>query len=500
MPNITIREEDLTNPQAQAIDENVVYIPGSAITGPLDRPTLITSLKEFHRVFGDEAYKYAENASDNYDNNVVKDQPELSYIYAEEVLNAGLPILYERIGSGVKATIIQGNLTATALYEGKYSDDIGFRVNSTGLLEIFYGTQVVERFNVSDDPTKDNYICNIESAYLTFTASGTITFPIAGSEDAPIKLTGGSYSFNLATMEIRLKNLDKLLDKYDYNNLSFITSGGYSILKDTTHSLVEDVLKIAANRGDAIALINASKNLSANETRAMLISLGLNDKKTELTQESYSKYGACFVANYGKYRTTNYNKYKIQELPNSLGYLEAFGNSIKSNAVWIPVGNTTRGLITNLVSVDESKKITGAIMNSIIKEDELSINPIMNIKPYGYCVYGNRTLYFNDLGLADSCYLNIRVLVNTVKKAIFRAAQRFTYDINDDILWLRFKAAVEPLLDKMKTGSGIRAYKSEKLESDKKGLLKCKFSISPIEGVEDFDVTVSLTDSLVEVE
>ena len=42
MPNITIREEDLTNPQAQAIDENVVYIPGSAITGPLDktrRPT-----------------------------------------------------------------------------------------------------------------------------------------------------------------------------------------------------------------------------------------------------------------------------------------------------------------------------------------------------------------------------------------------------------------------------------------------------------------------------
>jgi hypothetical protein len=48
----------------------------------------------------------------------------------------------------------------------------------------------------------------------------------------------------------------------------------------------------------------------------------------------------------------------------------------------------------------------------------------------------------------------------------------------------------------MKANQGIRDYAIEKVPTNLKGVLAAKVRIVPIEAVEDFEITVSLEDSL----
>jgi hypothetical protein len=48
----------------------------------------------------------------------------------------------------------------------------------------------------------------------------------------------------------------------------------------------------------------------------------------------------------------------------------------------------------------------------------------------------------------------------------------------------------------MKADQGIKGYKITKVAVNKKALLTAKIRIVPIEAVEDFDISISLEDSL----
>jgi hypothetical protein len=92
-------------------------------------------------------------------------------------------------------------------------------------------------------------------------------------------------------------------------------------------------------------------------------------------------------------------------------------------------------------------------------------------------------------------FLNIRQLCTTIKKQLYVACRRFTFDPNSDTLWFNFVNAITPTLDLMKADQGIKDYKVLKVFTDKKATLKAKIRIIPIEAVEDFDIEVSLEDS-----
>jgi hypothetical protein len=91
-------------------------------------------------------------------------------------------------------------------------------------------------------------------------------------------------------------------------------------------------------------------------------------------------------------------------------------------------------------------------------------------------------------------FLNIRQLCTTLKKQIYVACRKFTFDPNSDVLWVNFCNAIRPTLENMRADQGIRDYKIIKLETEKKATLKAKIRIIPIEAVEDFILEVSLDD------
>jgi hypothetical protein len=83
-----------------------------------------------------------------------------------------------------------------------------------------------------------------------------------------------------------------------------------------------------------------------------------------------------------------------------------------------------------------------------------------------------------------------------LKKFIFVLCRKFTFDPNSDVLWANFVNGLTPCLENMKANQGIRDYAIIKVPTDLKGVLKATVRIVPIEAVEDFDITVSLEDSL----
>ena len=172
-----------------------------------------------------------------------------------------------------------------------------------------------------------------------------------------------------------------------------------------------------------------------------------------------------------------------------------------------------RGLIPELISVGvEYSTADIEVLQARAKDQEvalddagdnvgIAINPIALVKPFGHIVWGNRTLRFNaesnNVGVTKATsFLNCRVLGTEVAKQLYNAARKYTFEQNSVVLWTNFRAEVTPTLDRMESGNGILGYTFKKVATDKKARLAAKVALIPIEGIEDFDMDIEMTDNI----
>jgi hypothetical protein len=196
-----------------------------------------------------------------------------------------------------------------------------------------------------------------------------------------------------------------------------------------------------------------------------------------------------------------------KKFPGAFHYLACFKNSLGLGfAEWYAVAGYTRGVSSYIIDTTTVKlgeiAINALEPRNIINQDtqpKFACNVIANFRG-NYYLWGNRTAHplgskngGNDL--VASHFLNIRHLCTTIKKQLYVACRRFTFDPNSDILWFNFVNAIRPTLDSMKMDQGVRDYRIMKVYTDKKATLKAKIRIIPIEAVEDFDLEISLEDS-----
>lgn len=146
MPQITINEVDTSTSGGLVTTTNAVYVPGFAIMGPVNTPVLCNSVDEFEKIFGSTPY-YFEKDQENWtgltwgsadfkpiDEVVRAGTAEKSYIYAHELLELGLPVLYERVFSTAKAPLF----TSVAIVEADSTEDvIKFTSSSVGKESFF---------------------------------------------------------------------------------------------------------------------------------------------------------------------------------------------------------------------------------------------------------------------------------------------------------------------------------------------------------------------------
>lgn len=192
------------------------------------------------------------------------------------------------------------------------------------------------------------------------------------------------------------------------------------------------------------------------------------------------------------------------ELPASFAYLNAYANSIRTYNEWEAVAGAKRGTMSGLVApiIEYSEEDVYNLQKRRVADAGLdapyAINPIVNIRPYGYLIWGNRTMQKLEAttDLTASSFLNIRQLVSTIKKQLFIACQSIRFDLNTDVTWTNFKSVIIPTLDRMVTGNGLRGYKIIREDTQARATIKARVKLLCVEALEDMDLTVELTDNL----
>ena len=310
----------------------------------------------------------------------------------------------------------------------------------------------------------------------------------------------------LESGELPVIDFKKVLKDFDWDELSdkglykvkFLTTGSVSSM-----DYAEDMLACAKKRGDCIALIDHE------ETYELPSDGTIADKIHEEMESLATNEGAKYAAAFSPWcKCTLDAKKDPITLPGSFVYLSAYGKASEQNPNWFAYAGSLRGIPSfKIVPVEKYGDVANGILQgrsfnpdgSFAEDDNVAtfaINPISDIDPFGNIVWGNRTLMWNTEGLTASSFLNIRNLVCDIKKELYRASRKFTFEQNDDILWANFKAEISGLLDRALSGSGVRGYNIEKIDTDIKGRLKAHVKIIPIEAVEDFDLTIEMADSL----
>ena len=262
---------------------------------------------------------------------------------------------------------------------------------------------------------------------------------------------------------------------------------------------------VVPGRGDCVALIELDENCytvtdSADRPETLIIT-GINNMSSSIGEDG----AYCALTVPSVYYQINNEKVKF---PGAFHYLACFMSSVRSGfAEWYAAAGYTRGVSSYIIdhtSVKLGEIAINALEPRYKVQDPIRVQPafacnvIANFRG-SYYLWGNRTAAGLGEGEANDLtaehFLNIRQLCSTIKKQLYVACRRFTFDPNSDTLWINFVNAITPTLDAMKADQGIRDYQIVKEFTDKKATLKARIRIIPIEAVEDFDITVSLEDS-----
>ena len=250
----------------------------------------------------------------------------------------------------------------------------------------------------------------------------------------------------------------------------------------------------ATGRGDCIALVDICSSAYRQKSQAEAIT----NITSQVNDLKASKYAAAF-APYVTYAMVEDTTYENTTFPASFHYLACAAKAAENYNEWYAIAGYDRG-VSDYAIKSVGCKFGDIAVNALCPRNNKSdvkkaVNVIAKIKN-NYYLWGNRTL--NALGdeLIASDSLNIRQLCTSIKKQIYVACKKFTFDPNSDVLWINFQNAITPLLEKMKADQGLSDYKFIKCKTNKKAVLMAKLRIVPIEAVEDFEIDLTLENSI----
>lgn len=532
MSKITIREVDLTTVAGATEDiADIVYVPGfssasadSASTAKKGVPTLCRTIAEFNTYFGtqpavfkaDQDYPSSSGFSDAAIPKVnqtpqkmfLKGDPDPSYIYAKELLARGLPVIYERVNTKSDINDANYDVTVATMYTflGTAFSSIPTAEASTSIVGSTVTVDDVNEF-IAAYPDADTYVLTYKAAATGVTAGWYL-----GSESTPVVL--GDIGLSLSgsptleggeTITVLLYYAEPaLLDKSLYD-VKYITSGGYPTFEYNGVSITQQMASLAQRRGDCIAFIDHTNNPYRTVVGQDSVIFQVRSTANKLSSDVASY--ATMLTPYCSFAlANNYNSVNASDsgyaLPASFAYLICLAASIQNNPAWLAIAGAGRGKVNSLVSVSTDRLITNAIADSYVSDTNVSINPITNVRPYGQCIWGNRTLVDNSVlgGTKALSYLNIRNLVCDVKKQLFMACQSLLFEPNTDTLWANFTSRVTPLLDAMKSGNGIGNYKIIRVDPSDKAQITAIVRIYPVYAVEAFDLTLYIQNGELAVE
>lgn len=316
---------------------------------------------------------------------------------------------------------------------------------------------------------------------------------------------------------------EALKDKATYD-FRFITTGGFmnqdayeQIAKIVSYRKGDDELEPvvlpgadlaqAPGRGDCCALVDVpEESLIAYKTDQSMLIKQIRALSKSIFDSTYiNEYCKIFMPKVLYDISDDY--YTNNIFPASFHYLACAAKAFSLFDEWFAVSGYDRG-ISDLKIIGTTLSLGDLAVSALqprirydeTQYDEKFINKAINVvtKIRGrYYLWGNRTAHeIGENGLIATDFANVRELCTSLKKVIWMACKQLTYSPNSDLLWINFCNKVRPLLDKMRANEGVRDYAFVKVPTNKKGVMKGKVRIVPIEAVEDFEIDLYLENSI----
>lgn len=368
-------------------------------------------------------------------------------------------------------------LVLEAAEVGTYAD--GYHVIIASETEGKYTLVVKNKSDITLESIKGLALEDLTTDYQTN------YFKVSSVNSVAAKLSAGTYSFSGGNDGIS-----------DIESADYITAAN-ALAADTVDmnlfaipgisdpAVITAMLALAENRGDCLYLVDPPKGL----TRDGVVQWHNGGGDYEHTAFN-SSYGALYYDWVTIYDSVNKTKVDV---PPSVVVAPTFAYSDRITEVWYAPAGLNRGLVRGVL---ESVTKLDKADTDYLYSDGNAINSLYDDPQVGLVIWGQKTLSRADTALNR---VNVRRLLNYLKRVVVAACNYLTFEPNDRITWNSFEMKVLPTLKNIKNKRGLYEYrvvKGDTIITDDdidNYRMPCMIMIRPTKAAEEIPIYFVIT-------
>lgn len=327
-------------------------------------------------------------------------------------------------------------------------------------LEVYVGNDAVEVFNNVNwtDSTASNFIKTVleDSEYITVDFGQTLQYPNTDTGTPPTgpapnnadsgmpdfwQLANGDDGIPTDSAELEslvINGLD------DYNNIEqypidILTAPGF-----TGAPVVQKLQDVGETRRDIIALVDPPPFLTYIEAI---------DWHNGNYQSSVALTSSFVVTAWGWQRDFDPYNEQFIDLPPSIYMAVAMARTQQNFELWEAPAGATRGVVNSISSYTKPSQAQREYLYNDV--DPACINPIVQFPAQGILIYGQKTCLKQSRATNR---INVRRLVNHVKRNVERLAQPYLFELNTASTWANITRDLNSFLSNIQERGGLTTF------------------------------------------
>ena len=268
----------------------------------------------------------------------------------------------------------------------------------------------------------------------------------------------------------------------------------------TNQGLITRIVRTCEDRADALAVIDLKGGYQPNTEAVGTEKDRRGNLDTVISElQSLQENTSYACAYYPWVQIRDPEKGALVWVPPSVAAIGVFATTERKDELWFAPAGFNRGGLSNgdagLPVVGTSQRLTSKERDNLY---EANINPIANFPNEGIVVFGQKTLQVTPSALDR---INVRRLMNYVKKEISRMAGQVLFDPNVDVTWNKFLSRVEPFLSSVRARFGLDDFKvvldktTTTPELIDRNIVYAKIFLKPTKAIEYIAIDFNITNS-----
>lgn len=419
--------------------KTIFAVVGTATKGPVGVATVCTSAQDLVNKFGPlKPDCYGLYAGQYF----LSQSSKLYFVRAASDTAAKANVDIKGINSS--EIEVSDALTLEALELGTYAD--GYTVViTTSESEGKYNITVKSKSGNTLETIKDIRLEDLTTSYQSS------TFKVSKVNSVAAKLSAGTYTFSGGNDGISDIEAGDYITAANSLTADLVDMNLFAVPGVSDPAVITAMLALAENRGDCLYLVDPPKGLTRD---------GVIQWHNGGGDYNHTAFNSSFGALYYDWVTIydSVNKVRV-DVPPSVVVAASYAYSDRTTEVWYAPAGLQRGLVRGVL--DSVTKL-GKADTELLYSDGNAINSLYDDPQVGLVLWGQKTLSRSDTALNR---VNVRRLLNYLKRVITAACNYLTFEPNDRVTWNSFEMKILPTLKNIQNKRGIYEYRVVKGET-----------------------------------